>query len=178
RGSPYVEYERVAAVKLRILKLLFVRFLRERRQKTARAAEFDSYLAREGPLLDDFATYCALDEHLHRRHPHLWTWPEWPAPYRDPRSPETLAFRRKHWRSVMFYQYLQWQIDLQLRRAQQRARDRGLAVGLYHDLALATDRFGSDLWAHRPFFVAGCRVGSPPDDFSPQGQDWGFPPPD
>src|ERR1017187_2933710 len=61
--------------------------------------------------------------------------------------------------------------------AQQWARDRRLSIGLYHDLALATDRFGSDLWAHRPFYVAGCRVGSPPDDFSPQGQDWAFPPP-
>jgi 4-alpha-glucanotransferase len=48
---------------------------------------------------------------------------------------------------------------------------------LYHDLALATDRCGSDLWAHRPFFATGCRVGAPPDDFSPGGQDWGFPPP-
>jgi 4-alpha-glucanotransferase len=48
---------------------------------------------------------------------------------------------------------------------------------LYHDLALATDRFGADLWAHRDFFVSGCRVGAPPDDFSPKGQDWAFPPP-
>jgi 4-alpha-glucanotransferase len=77
----------------------------------------------------------------------------------------------------MFYQYLQWQIDIQLSAAQKRARDRHLSIGLYHDLALATDSFGSDLWAHRPFYVAGCRVGSPPDDFSPKGQDWGFPPP-
>ncbi len=52
-----------------------------------------------------------------------------------------------------------------------------MAIGLYHDLALATDRGGSDLWAHRPFYVNGCRVGSPPDDFSPAGQDWAFPPP-
>jgi 4-alpha-glucanotransferase len=44
-------------------------------------------------------------------------------------------------------------------------------------MALATDRCGSDLWAHRRFYVAGCRVGSPPDDFSPTGQDWSFPPP-
>ncbi|PWT86304.1 MAG: 4-alpha-glucanotransferase, partial [Proteobacteria bacterium] len=177
RQSPYVEYERVAALKLRILKLVFVEFLRERRRHSARAAEFDAYLAREGRLLEDFATYCALDEHLHRRNPDLWVWPDWPAQYQDAGSPETVAFRRKHWRSVMFYQYLQWHIDLQLRRAQRRACDRRLAIGLYHDLALATDRFGSDLWANRPFFVAGCRVGSPPDDFSPKGQDWGFPPP-
>jgi 4-alpha-glucanotransferase len=77
----------------------------------------------------------------------------------------------------MFHQYLQWQIDGQLRAAQQRARAHGLSLGLYHDLALATDRFGSDLWGHREFYVAGCRVGSPPDDFSPKGQDWAFPPP-
>jgi 4-alpha-glucanotransferase len=120
----------------------------------------------------------ALDEHLHQRDHGLWMWTQWPEPYRDPRSAEVRAFRQKHWRRVAFYQYTQWQIDIQLRRAQQHARDRRMAIGLYHDLALATDRFGSDLWAHRSFFVEGCRVGSPPDDFSPKGQDWGFPPPD
>lgn len=52
-----------------------------------------------------------------------------------------------------------------------------MPVGLYHDLAVATDRCGSDLWAHRQFYVNGCRVGAPPDDFSPEGQDWSFPPP-
>ena len=177
RDAPFVEYERVSALKLRFLKLLFVQFLRERRRGSPRAAQFQAYCDREGDLLEKFAVYCALDEHLHRLHPEMWTWPDWPACYRDPASPETLAFRRRHWRSVMFYQYLQWQIDLQLAAAQKRARDRHLSIGLYHDLALATDSFGSDLWAHRPFYVAGCRVGSPPDDFSPKGQDWGFPPP-
>jgi 4-alpha-glucanotransferase len=177
RAAPYVEYERVAALKLRFLKLAFVQFLREWRRDTPRAREFQSFRASGGCLLEDFATYCALDEHLHRLNPDLWMWTQWPEPYRDPRSPETRAFREKHWRSVMFYEYLQWQIDNQLRRAQQHARNRRMPIGLYHDLALATDRYGSDLWAHRSFFVEGCRVGSPPDDFSPTGQDWGFPPP-
>jgi len=178
RRTPYVEYERVAALKLRFLKLVFAEFLRERRRGTARSREFDAFVQGEGKLLEDFATYCALDEDLHRRDPELWLWTQWPAEYQDPNSEATRAFRKKHWRRVMFYEYLQWQLDVQLRRAQQYARDRRLAIGLYHDLALATDKFGSDLWAHRPFFVEGCRVGSPPDDFSPKGQDWGFPPPD
>ncbi len=177
RNAPFVEYERVAALKLRFLKLAFVRFLRERRGGSARASQFDDFIAREGALLERFATYCALDEHLHRLNPDLWLWTEWPEPYRDPESAETRAYRQKHWRRVMFYQYLQWQIDLQLSAAQDKTRQRGLDIGLYHDLALATDKFGSDLWAHRPFFIQGCRVGSPPDDFSPNGQDWGFPPP-
>src|SRR5439155_18012091 len=134
------------------------------------------YLAREGRLLKLFATYCSLDEHLHRRNPDIWIWPDWPEPYRDPDSAEVAAFQEKHWRSVMFYQYAQWRLDQQLAAAQEYARSK-LGIGLYHDLALATDRCGSDLWAHRDFFIAGCRVGSPPDDFAPKGQDWSFPPP-
>jgi 4-alpha-glucanotransferase len=177
RAAPFVEYERVAALKLRFLKILFVQFLREWRAHTRRAHEFQAFLTEEGQLLETFATYCALDEYLHKRDANLWVWPAWPKEYQDPESPQVRAFRTKHWRSVLFYQYLQWQLDLQLCRAQQHARDRRLSIGLYHDLALATDRFGSDLWAHRSFYVTGCRVGSPPDDFAPSGQDWGFPPP-
>jgi 4-alpha-glucanotransferase len=177
RATPYVEYERVGMLKLRFLKIAFAQFLREYRISPARWRDFEEFRRREGDLLEKFATYCALDEELHRQNPDVWVWTDWPEPYRDPCSEATRAFRRKRWRRVLFYQYLQWQIDLQLARAQQHARDRHLSIGLYHDLALATDRFGSDLWAHRPFYVAGCRVGSPPDDFSPQGQDWAFPPP-
>ena len=177
RRAPFVEYERVAALKLRFLKLMFAQFLREWRAGSPRGREFDAYRRAEGALLEDFATYCALDEYLHRQNRDVWIWPQWPEPYRDPKSAETRGYREKHWRSVMFYQYLQWQTAGELRLAQQRARDRHLSIGLYHDLALATDRFGSDLWANRPFYASGCQVGSPPDDFAPEGQDWGFPPP-
>jgi 4-alpha-glucanotransferase len=177
RTSEFVEYERVHALKMTFLKLLFAAFLRERRSGSPRARQFEEYRRREGEPLERFATYSALDEWIHRRNPEIWMWPEWPEPYRNPLSPETQAFRQKHWRSVLFYQYVQWQIDMQLANAQQHARDKGLSIGLYHDLALATDRYGADLWAHRSYFAAGCRVGSPPDDFNPKGQDWAFPPP-
>jgi 4-alpha-glucanotransferase len=177
RASESVEYERVHVLKIGFLKLMFAWFLHKHGSGSSRARQFQEYIQREGALLGRFAVYCALDEWMHRRNPGVWVWPEWPAPFQDPDSDETRAFQRKHWRSVLFYQYLQWQIDLQLARVQQHARDKGLSIGLYHDLALATDRYGSDLWAHRSYFATGCRVGSPPDDFSPRGQDWAFPPP-
>lgn len=178
RASELVQYEEVAAWKLRFLKLAFGRFLREEwRQGSPRAKALKEFIRREGDLLERFATHAALDEWIHRRNPEIWIWPDWPESYQDPNSAETRSFRDKHWRSVLFYQYLQWQIDLQLERVQHYARQRGLSLGLYHDLALATDRCGADLWAYRDFFVSGCRVGSPPDDFAPKGQDWAFPPP-
>lgn len=177
RASQFVEYERVYRLKIRFLKLLFHTFLEERRRNSPRAEEFRQYIDREGDLLHRFAVHAALDEAMHTRCPEVWTWRAWPEQYQDPESGAVAEFARKHWRSVLFHKYLQWQLDLQLASAQHHAQQRRRRIGLYHDLALATDRFGADLWAHRDFFVSGCRVGAPPDDFSPKGQDWAFPPP-
>lgn len=178
RDSELVDYEGVARLKRVFLRLLFREFLRTQWvEGTARAAAFKRYLAAEGAMLQSFATYCTLDEVLHSRDRNLWIWPDWPAQYQDPESVETQAFARKHWRRVLFHQWVQWQIDEQLGAVQQAALGSGMEIGLYHDLALATDSCGSDLWAYRKFFAPGCRVGSPPDDFSPDGQDWAFPPP-
>jgi 4-alpha-glucanotransferase len=177
RDAEMVEYERVYTLKLRFLKLLFQTFLDEWRDNTGRAKNLKEYIEREGELLHRFAVHSALDRDIHKECPDVWNWRSWPEQYQDPESAATKEFARKHWRSVLFHKYVQWQLDLQLESAQQHALNRGLSIGLYHDLALATDRFGSDLWAHRDFFVSGCRVGAPPDGFSPRGQDWGFPPP-
>jgi 4-alpha-glucanotransferase len=78
---------------------------------------------------------------------------------------------------VLFFKFLQWQVDVQLAEAQAAAQKAGMKVGLYHDLALATDRFGEDLWSNRRFYIARSRVGAPPDELGPGGQDWAFPPP-
>ncbi len=172
RETEFVEYEHVAQLKLRVLGDAFDRFL-----EYGSAPEFDAYAEAEGAPLNDYAVYCALDEAMHGRDPNVWLWTDWPEQYRDPRSAAVEEFAREHRARVLFFKFLQWQLDLQLAQAQEHALARGMKIGLYHDLALATDRFGADLWANRAFYVAGCRVGAPPDDFAPNGQDWGFPPP-
>ena len=177
RSAEFVDYEATSRLKLRFLKLLFRSFLKELRQGSARAAAFSEFTQKEGELLDRFATYCVLDEHFHKRDRNVWLFTEWPEPYRHPNTEAVRDFVASHWRSVVFYKYVQWQVDLQVGAAHKNAISSGMKIGLYHDLALATDRFGADLWAFPDFYISGCRVGSPPDDFSPSGQDWSFPPP-
>ena len=178
RDAAEVQYERVSRLKRVFLRLAFREFLGERRAGSQRAREFQVWAEREGDLLHRFAVHAALDEAMHRRCRDVWNWPGWPEPFRSPDSEATQEFARQHWRSVLFHEYVQWIADAQLARAQEHAQSLGMSIGLYHDLALATDRFGADLWMLPQFFVAGCRVGAPPDGFSPKGQDWGFPPPD
>lgn len=178
RASEFVEYERVYKLKRKALRSAFRRFLKsEWTRWTDRAAAFQKYLDAEGESLKRFAVYCALDEWLHRENPDLWLWTDWPAGFQNPQSAEVEEFAQRHWRMVLFYQYAQWHVDQQLARVQARTVALGMPIGLYHDLALATDRTGADVWAHPEFYMKGCRVGSPPDDFAPEGQDWAFPPP-
>jgi len=169
RQAPTVEYEQVAALKRAALERIF--------KSHPPGRECLEWINREGELLRIFATYCALDEHLHKANPDLWIWPDWPEQYREPSNPAVAAFARDHATEILFHGWLQWLIDGQISAVQRHALAAGMSVGLYHDLALATDRCGSDLWAWRPYFITGCRVGSPPDGFSPNGQDWSFPPP-
>lgn len=172
RATEFVEYERVAAVKLKALRSAFARFL-----AAGNTAELDTFVAVEGGYLDDYATYCALWTDIHERNPNVWLWTDWPKQFQNPRSAAVHNFAQKRRKDILFYKFLQWQLDRQFAEAQDHALACGMKVGLYHDLALATDQFGADLWANRPFFVAGARVGAPPDELAPSGQDWGFPPP-
>jgi 4-alpha-glucanotransferase len=169
RASEFVEYERVSSLKLATLARVFAAF--------DGSPEFDAYIAEQGAHLHDFAVYCALDAEMHRRDPNIWLWTDWPQQFHDPRSAAVAEFALEHHASVQFYKFLQWHIDRQLAEAQAHALYQGMKIGIYHDLALATDRFGTDLWANGAFYIKGARVGSPPDDFSPNGQDWAFPPP-
>ena len=173
-----VEYEAVSALKLRFLRLLFERFRQdELAVQSPRGLAFEAYVASEGELLTEYALYCALDETLHAAHPDLWIWPDWPETWQHPESIDVRRFQREHTGLILFFKYIQWQLDEQGRAAQSYALGRGMEIGLFHDLPLATDKCGAELWAHRQVYVQGCRVGSPPDGFSPSGQDWSFPPP-
>ena len=180
RHSQLVQYERVAAFKLKVLKMVFQSFLKSHWRAEGmsdRGRQLESYVNREGFLLDNFATFCALEDFFHQTSHQIWTWRQWPQAYRDPHSPEVREFRQNQQESILFYKYLQWQLDEQLQEVQDLAKSLGASIGLYHDLALGIDPGGADYWAYQDFFVEGVTVGAPPDDFALEGQNWGFHPP-
>lgn len=180
RHAETVQYEEVAKLKLQILHEVFRTFLETHRAPESRGdqwAEFVSYIETEGDYLDRYATFCALDALFRAQDPPLFTWKEWPVDYRAPDTPTVKAFQSENRDEILFWKYLQWQLEKQLERSQAYARQKGMLVGLYHDQALAVDRSGADSWAMQRFFLEGFTVGAPPDPFAPNGQDWGFAPP-
>jgi 4-alpha-glucanotransferase len=77
---------------------------------------------------------------------------------------------------VTVHAWLQWLADSQLAVAAEAARARGMAVGLYRDLAVGADSAGAETWADQKAVLRGVQVGAPRDIFNPAGQDWGLPP--
>jgi (1->4)-alpha-D-glucan 1-alpha-D-glucosylmutase len=177
RAAPVVDYAGVAAAKQQVLRLLYRSFCeRHLGPRSGRAAEFRRFQEARAPALRVHATFEALQAHFHAVDGSVWGWPVWPEAYRNPASPEVARFVAEHGEEVGYHEYLQWQADLQLARLSRRCRERGMAVGLYLDLAVSVDRAGSDTWGHQSAYAKGATVGAPPDEVNPNGQGWGLPP--
>ncbi len=146
------------------------------RPASARGESFRAWRASQGEPLEDFATFCALRDHLLDARGHPRPWPEWPAEYRRPGTPAVRAFRRERPGAVRFHAYLQWLAEEQLARCARRARDLGMPVGLYLDMALGVDPCGADAWVYQDVLALDASAGAPPDPFSLMGQRWGVPP--
>ncbi|WP_303674528.1 4-alpha-glucanotransferase [Vampirovibrio chlorellavorus] len=177
REESMVPYAEVGQRKLDVLKLLYQNF-RENHwaQNTERAKAFAQYIQAQGKLLERFALFHALQERFHKEDASIWGWPVWPEAYRSPESPAVQEYLKSNGEQVAFYQYLQWQIDLQLQQAGQRCLEKQLGVGLYMDMAVGVDRGGADVWANQHLFAQSSAVGAPPDEYNQKGQDWGLPP--
>lgn len=171
RAAELVDYDAVYAIKWPILEALYANFRmrHEAAPTNARAADSAAFRARSGPALERFALHGALCEAFGTQ-----DWTVWPRGYRDPTSEDCIRFAHEHADRLLFHQYLQWQCDLQLSAAGARAR--GMAIGIYGDLAVSASPDGADVWSAQDVFVAGARVGAPPDPFNEAGQEWGVVP--
>jgi (1->4)-alpha-D-glucan 1-alpha-D-glucosylmutase len=177
RDADLVDYEGVAGAKWPVLVALFDHFSRRHlTDASARGLEFRRFSESERERVFDAALFDALQAHCRAANGSAWGWPAWPEAYRDPTSDAVSEFARTHGGDVDFYLYLQWQADLQLRRAAQTAHDAGMRVGVYRDLAVGANPGGAETWAEQSVSAAAVHVGAPPDAFNPGGQDWGLPP--
>lgn len=179
RALPHVDYPRVAAAKLVVLRELYEHFRATHLTAgTSRAAAFRSYEASRGEPLRLHAIFDALDAQARLQDPQHWGWPSWPERYRDPATSAVARFARDQAQEVEYFLYLQWLAEEQLAAAQQLARHRGMSIGLYGDVAVGANPGGAETWANQDLYPQRASVGAPPDALALAGQDWGIPPPD
>lgn len=173
RENPRVQYEQVWAAKSLALDALHEAFLRLREQQATnpRVTAFNEFVARGGTWLANYATWMAIAEARHE-----WNWRMWPADLQDRDSAAVKRFAAEREKRVDFHMWAQFELDRQIGHVAAIARDSGMEIGLYQDMAVGSSGTGADSWAHRDLFRDGVTIGAPPDPYSDFGQNWGMPP--
>ncbi len=173
RAASHVAYARVARAKFSALDECYAVF---REYRGERLAAFRVFCERGGERLERFAVHEALTERFARASGGERGWLAWPTEFRDAGGADVRAFAVRERRRVDYFKYLQWVADEQLARVAEAAR--GMAIGLYLDVAVGVDRNSSDVWSDPAAYVLDETIGAPPDPLGPSGQNWGLPPPD
>lgn len=177
RSAELVDYPELSALKLPVLEKLYAHFRRAHLEPgSERGRAFRAFQSERGRPLRRHALFEALQERFHKEDRSVHGWTGWPEAYRDPDAPEVREFESESLERVEFFEYLQWNADLQLAAASRRSNELGMGLGLYLDLAVGVDQNGAEVWSDRELFALGARVGAPPDEFNRKGQDWGLPP--
>ncbi|MEH0389139.1 4-alpha-glucanotransferase [Vibrio mimicus] len=177
RDAHWVNYSEVAELKMSVLPLLFAEFKKRHLDKHSdRAHAFLNFVEQGGESLLHQAAFDALHAQLHAEDASVWGWPVFPEKYRRFDSAAVQKFIDEQKDLVHLYMYLQWIADAQIHEAQSLAEEKGMAVGLYRDLAVGVADSGSETWADQGNLLQDVSIGAPPDVLGPLGQNWGLPP--
>lgn len=163
---PQIDYERVNKAKAEYLRLLFEQ---EGKAMMAEPA-FKTFMAESRQWLVPYAQYCTLRDKYGTADFSQWpdhnTWNEADrAPLSNPRT--------KAYKEVEFWYFVQYILHTQLKDVHDYARRRH--VILKGDIPIGVSRYGCDVWMEPKYFNLNGQAGAPPDDFSANGQNWGFP---
>lgn len=107
------------------------------------------------------------------------TFCDWDASLRDHEEGALEALRTDHHEEYLFWQFLQYEFDLQWRSLREECRRIGLKI--IGDIPLYVAYDSADVWVHSELFKLDrekkCEkiAGVPPDYFSEKGQLWGNP---
>jgi len=167
RASDIVDYAGVAELKWRALRAAFDVFKRDRNDPRQR--DFERFRAEQGPRLSRFACFEAL------RHKFNRPWWDWPEEWRQPDQAKCADLRAgPDGAEIEFVEFVQWIADRQLQACQNRARELGMKVGLYLDVAVGVQSDGFDAWNEQTAISRHLGVGAPPDPLNLAGQSWGL----
>lgn len=101
------------------------------------------------------------------------SWEEWPPEWRDPSPTYFQVLLDANRDEIFYHSLLQYFCFEQLGGVQKAARQKG--VFIKGDLPILIGRESADVWHTRKYFDLEYSAGAPPDMFSYDGQNWGFP---
>lgn len=161
-----IDYEKVNDFKINYLRQIF----NQEGEKMMKTAEYKAFFQDTELWLVPYAQYSYLRDKNGTADFNQWpdhqVWDE--AERKALADPKTAAYK-----NVAFFYFVQFVLDRQMQEAHEHAKAKG--VILKGDIPIGVNRNGCDVWTEPKYFNLNGQAGAPPDDFSVNGQNWGFP---
>lgn len=161
-----IDYEKVNDFKINYLRQIF----NQEGGKMMKTAEYKAFFQDAELWLVPYAQYSYLRDKNGTADFNQWpdhqVWDE--AERKALADPKTAAYK-----NVAFFYFVQFVLDRQMQEAHEHAKAKG--VILKGDIPIGVNRNGCDVWMEPKYFNLNGQAGAPPDDFSANGQNWGFP---
>lgn len=161
-----IDYEKVNDFKINYLRQIF----NQEGGKMMKTAEYKAFFQDTELWLVPYAQYSYLRDKNGTADFNQWpdhqVWDE--AERKVLADPKTAAYK-----NVAFFYFVQFVLDRQMQEAHEHAKAKG--VILKGDIPIGVNRNGCDVWTEPKYFNLNGQAGAPPDDFSANGQNWGFP---
>lgn len=163
---PQIDYERVNDAKNEYLRLLF----EQEGAKVLESSAFKKFFAETERWLVPYAQYSYMRDKFGTADFSHWSdhkqWDE--ADRKALSNPKDKAYKE-----VAFFYYVQFVLSTQLKAVHEYAQAHKII--LKGDIPIGVNRYGCDVWTEPRYFNLNGQAGAPPDDFSVNGQNWGFP---
>ena len=158
---PQIDYERMFTAKLDYLREIFA----QEWAAVQRRESFKKFFEQNKDWLVPYAAFCYFRDLYGTA-----TFSEWP---KDATLQSTQKSTFKGKKELQFWYYVQYNLDAQMREAHAYARAH--RVILKGDIPIGISRDGVEAWVEPKYFNLNGQAGAPPDAFSADGQNWGFP---
>ncbi len=164
---PQIDYEQVIALKMDYLRLIFA----QEGKKTMESEGYKTFFEDNKDWLVPYAAFSYLRDRYGT--PEFQCWPQCSKYNKKEIDKLTTPIDNKEYDKIALYYYIQYQLHLQLLDVRNTARKEG--VILKGDIPIGISRTSVEAWSQPHLFNLDGQAGAPPDDFSVNGQNWGFP---
>jgi len=161
-----VDYEAVNRLKQSYLKEVY----RQEGENVLKSDEFNTFFADNRHWLQPYAAFSYLRDLYGTSDFHCW---EAYNKYDEEEIQQLCSPESDAYTFIGYYYYMQYLLHVQLLAVAEYARRKG--VILKGDIPIGISRTSVESWVEPYYFNMNGQAGAPPDAFSVNGQNWGFP---